>query len=80
MHHRHLVSRRTALRLAGGAGGWPPALRARQARWPISVSDEFYAEPSQGGFFQAAATGLYDKAGVAVEIKQGGPQINGMQL
>jgi NitT/TauT family transport system substrate-binding protein len=83
MHHRHSVSRRTALRLAAGAGVLAAGVaRPQQARAAdkIRVRTNFYAEPSQGGFFQAAATGLYDKAGVAVEIKQGGPQINGMQL
>jgi NitT/TauT family transport system substrate-binding protein len=83
MHHRHSISRRTALRIGAGAGALAAGLarpRLARAADKIRVRTNFYAEPSQGGFFQAAATGLYDKAGVAVEIKQGGPQINGMQL
>jgi NitT/TauT family transport system substrate-binding protein len=83
MFHRHSVSRRTALRFAAGVGALAAGLarpRSARAADKIRVRTNFYAEPSQGGFFQAAATGLYDKAGVAVEIKQGGPQINGMQL
>src|ERR1700744_2963413 len=38
------------------------------------------AQAEHGGFYQAKAAGLYDKAGLDVSIKMGGPQINGMQL
>jgi NitT/TauT family transport system substrate-binding protein len=76
-------SRRTALKLAAGA--WllsAGVLRPRRARaaTKLRVLTYFFAEPSQGGIFQAAATGLYQKAGIDIEIKQGGPQVNGMQL
>jgi NitT/TauT family transport system substrate-binding protein len=77
-------SRRTVLRLVGGGAGvvgagiWRP--RAARAANKLSVLTYFFAEPSQGGIFQAAATGLYEKAGLDVDVKQGGPQINGMQL
>lgn len=40
----------------------------------------WYAEAEHGGFYQALATGLYKQAGLDVEIKLGGPQVNGMQL
>src|SRR5260370_23066919 len=76
-------SRRTALKLVAGIGligaGF---LRPRPARaaTKLRVLTYFFAEPSQGGIFQAAATGLYEKAGLDVEIKQGGPQLNGMLL
>jgi NitT/TauT family transport system substrate-binding protein len=40
----------------------------------------WYAQAEHGGFYQAKATGLYDKAGLDVTIKMGGPQVNGMQL
>jgi NitT/TauT family transport system substrate-binding protein len=76
-------SRRKALKLVAG-GGLVGAglLRPRPARaaTKLRVLTYFFAEPSQGGIFQAAATGLYEKAGLDVEIKQGGPQINGMML
>jgi NitT/TauT family transport system substrate-binding protein len=39
-----------------------------------------FAEAEHGGFFQAKATGLYDQAGLDVELAQGGPQLNSMQL
>ncbi len=32
------------------------------------------------GYYQAQATGLYKKYGLDVEIRSGGPQVNGMQL
>jgi NitT/TauT family transport system substrate-binding protein len=40
----------------------------------------WYAQAEHGGFYQAKATGLYEKAGLDVTIKMGGPQVNGMQL
>ncbi len=54
--------------------------RPARAATRLRVLTYFFAEPSQGGLFQAAATGLYEKAGLDVEVKQGGPQINGLQL
>ncbi len=40
----------------------------------------WFAQADFGGFYQAKATGLYEKEGLDVEIKMGGPQVNGMQL
>jgi NitT/TauT family transport system substrate-binding protein len=40
----------------------------------------WFAQAEHGGFYEAKATGLYEKAGLDVTIKMGGPQINGMQL
>ena len=40
----------------------------------------WYAQAEHGGFYQAKAAGLYDKDGLDVTIKMGGPQVNGMQL
>ena len=40
----------------------------------------WFAQAEHGGFYQAKATGLYEKAGLDVEIRMGGPQVNGMQL
>jgi len=38
------------------------------------------AEAEHGGFYQAVATGLYARAGLDVQIRQGGPQVNILQL
>jgi NitT/TauT family transport system substrate-binding protein len=46
----------------------------------FSFLTNWYAEAEHGGFYQALATGLYRQAGLDVEIKMGGPQVNGMQL
>lgn len=40
----------------------------------------WFAEAEHGGFYQAVAQGIYKKHGIDVEIKMGGPQINGLQL
>ena len=77
------VTRRSALKIAGAATlagtGMLPARRARAAT-KIRVLTNFYPEPDHGGYYQALATGLYEKAGLDVEIRPGGPQINGLQL
>jgi NitT/TauT family transport system substrate-binding protein len=63
--------------LAGGA-----LVRSRPARATTKVRllTNWFAEAEHGGFYQAAATSLYDKAGLDVEIRQGNAQLNGMQL
>jgi NitT/TauT family transport system substrate-binding protein len=40
----------------------------------------WFAQAEHGGFYQAKATGLYEKAGLDVTLKMGGPQVNGAQL
>ena len=59
-----------ALSLAGAA----------HAADKVTFLTSWYAQAEHGGFYQAKATGLYDKAGLDVTIKMGGPQVNGMQL
>jgi NitT/TauT family transport system substrate-binding protein len=76
-------SRRAALKHLAGAGLIGAGIsrpRPARAATKVRVLTYFLAEPTQAGFFQAAATGLYEKAGLDVEIKQGGPQLNGMML
>jgi len=46
----------------------------------VTFLTSWYAQAEHGGFYQAKATGLYDKEGLDVTIKMGGPQVNGMQL
>ena len=36
--------------------------------------------PSTAGSIRRKATGLYEKAGLDVTIRMGGPQVNGLQL
>src|ERR1035437_5030556 len=41
---------------------------------------DWKAEAEYGGYYQAAATGLYARHGLDVSIQQGGPQVNHNQL
>src|SRR5437763_16538858 len=53
---------------------------ATRAADKVSFLTSWFAQAEHGGFYQAKATGLYDKAGLDVTIKMGGPQVNGSQL
>jgi len=57
-------------------GALSPALAADK----VTFLTSWFAQAEHGGFYQAKATGLYDKAGLDVTIKMGGPQVNGSQL
>jgi len=46
----------------------------------IVFSTDWLAQSEHGGFYQAVAQGIYRKYGLDVEIRQGGPQVNGLQL
>jgi NitT/TauT family transport system substrate-binding protein len=54
-----------------------PALA--QAR-KLTFLTSWFAQAEHGGFYQALATGLYQRAGLDVTVRMGGPQVNGMQL
>lgn len=53
---------------------------------PASALDEvtfgtnWKAEAEHGGFYQAVAAGIYERHGLKVTIRQGGPQVNHSQL
>src|SRR4051795_4318692 len=51
-----------------------------QAADKVTFLTSWYAQAEHGGFYQAKAAGIYEKAGLDVTIKMGGPQVNGMQL
>lgn len=75
------LSRRRAVGLMtlGGvaASTLPPARHARaQSLDKISYQTNWRAQAEHGGFYQALATGLYKEAGLDVEIRQGGPQLD----
>jgi NitT/TauT family transport system substrate-binding protein len=76
------IGRRAVIAGASGAaalGAWARPVRAAAAT-KITFLTSWFAEAEHGGFYQAKGTGLYEKAGLDVEIKMGGPQVNGMQL
>jgi NitT/TauT family transport system substrate-binding protein len=58
--------------LAGAAAAQPLTKLVFGTNW--------YAEAEHGGFYQAVAEGVYRKHGLEVEIRMGGPQVNGLQL
>jgi NitT/TauT family transport system substrate-binding protein len=53
---------------------------AARAEDAISFGLDWLAEAEYGGYYQAVATGLYAKHRLKVTIRQGGPQVNQMQL
>jgi NitT/TauT family transport system substrate-binding protein len=81
MTSRYSLSRRAFIQTSMGVAS-AAALRIRPARaaTKIRLLMNWFAEAEHGGFFQAKATGLYDQAGLDVELAQGGPQLNSMQL
>lgn len=46
----------------------------------ISFATDWKAQAEQGGFYQALALGLYEKHGLKVTLRQGGPGVNIPQL
>jgi NitT/TauT family transport system substrate-binding protein len=74
-----MMSRRGLL-AAGAVLAAPPAIRAQGAVERVSLQTNWRAQAEHGGFYQAAASGLYREAGLEVEIRMGGPQINNAQL
>ena len=53
---------------------------AARAEDAISFGLDWLAEAEYGGYYQAVATGVYARHGLKVTIRQGGPQVNQMQL
>lgn len=63
-----------ALTLVGLSAG------AVNAADKVTMGTSWYAQAEHGGFYQAKATGIYEKYGLDVTIRMGGPQVNGLQL
>lgn len=53
---------------------------AAQPLTKLVFTTNWYAEAEHGGFYQAVAEGIYRKHGLDVEIRMGGPQVNGLQI
>ncbi|MFT8243603.1 ABC transporter substrate-binding protein [Roseomonas sp. BN140053] len=79
---RMMLPRRSfAAALAGTAAAGSFGRRARAAGpTKIRLITSWFAQAEHGGHYQAKATGLYERAGLDVEIKMGGPQVNPTQL
>jgi NitT/TauT family transport system substrate-binding protein len=65
--------RLTALALA--LSGWT-GLTAAEAADAVTFGTNWKAQAEHGGFYQAVATGIYERYGLDVTIRQGGPQVN----
>lgn len=63
-----------ALMLA--SAGWACA----QSMNKVVFYTNWFAQAEHGGFYQAVAQGIYKKHGLDVDIRMGGPQVNGLQL
>jgi len=80
------LDRRAVLRLVAGfalAGPLfvPVGRRPRaQTLDKLSIQTDWRAQAEHGGYYQAIATGLYRKAGIECEVRQGGPSLNISQL
>ena len=57
-----------------------PIAAAAQAPDKLVFATDWLAQAEHGGFYQALAEGTYRKHGLDVTIRQGGPQVNGLQL
>ena len=89
--NRTLLTRRNAL-MAGAAavlGGAGLSLKAcdraeapvdKQGRVRLRFATDWRAQAEHGGFYQALASGAYEKRGLNVQIVQGGPGVNMPQL
>jgi NitT/TauT family transport system substrate-binding protein len=53
---------------------------AAQALDQVTFGTNWKAQAEHGGFYQAVATGIYEKQGLDVTIRPGGPQVNHAQL
>ncbi|MBB5205152.1 NitT/TauT family transport system substrate-binding protein [Inhella inkyongensis] len=60
----------------------PAFIRAQGQSQPDKVvfATNWRAQAAHGGFYQALVDGSYARAGLAVEIRQGGPQVNNRPL
>lgn len=72
------LARRTLLPVALLGGALASGLA--QANDKLTLLTSWYAQAEHGGFYQAVAEGIYEKHGLDVTVKMGGPQVNGMQL
>jgi NitT/TauT family transport system substrate-binding protein len=74
LRRRHFCAVAAAVAVAV-AGASPAAALDK-----IHFGTDWRAEAEYGGYYQAKATGIYEKYGLDVEIRQGGPQVNHSQL
>ena len=59
--------------------GLLPVTRASAAD-KVNFGTDWKAEAEHGGYYQAIATGIYQRYGIEVNLRPGGPQVNHAQL
>ena len=80
------LDRRAVLRAAAGLAFAGPLLvpvgrrSAAQTLDKVSFQTDWRAQAEHGGYYQAIAAGLYRKAGIECDLRQGGPSLNISQL
>lgn len=65
----------TSMVVAAGTAASPAAAQTK-----VTFGTNWLAEAEHGGFYQAVAKGIYQKHGLDVTIRMGGPQINTEQV
>ncbi len=73
-------TRRTLVTGAAALATATAIARPARAATKMTFLTSWFAQAEHGGFYQALATGAYQKAGLDVSIRMGGPQVNGLQL
>src|SRR5437016_8300421 len=56
------------------------AMARSAAAETVNFGTDWKAEAEHGGFYQAIATGIYQRYGLEVNLRPGGPQVNHAQL
>ncbi|WP_428374333.1 ABC transporter substrate-binding protein [Lichenicoccus sp.] len=74
------LGRRSLLAAATTLASPVPWCRAADRGKPLRLLTNWFAQAEHGGFYQAQALGLYDKAGIDAVIGMGGAQVNTVQL
>jgi NitT/TauT family transport system substrate-binding protein len=85
MTMKYRLDRRAALGLIGGSAAsmlipMPGSRVNAQTLDKVSYQTNWRAQAEHGGFYLAAANGIYKKYGIDAEIRPGGPQQNPSQL
>ncbi len=75
-----LAGAASSLAAACSPSGGDRTVAAVDALTTIRFATDWRAQGEHGGFYQALATGEYEKRGLKVEIMQGGPGVNVPQL
>jgi NitT/TauT family transport system substrate-binding protein len=79
-HREKSMIERTSRALLACAVLLASASAAAQPLTKVVFITNWYAQAEHGGFYQALAEGIYQRHGLDVEVRMGGPQINVMQL